>query len=141
MKRDWAGEEKQLIAVVDDNASIRNSTRRLIRSFGFRAESFASASEFLGSPHLGECKCLILDLRMPRIDGLELQRQLAKIRPFLSIVFLTARGNEEEQKTALAAGAVAFLRKPILAETLLKAINEALLRGSPEGNKANQPLK
>ncbi len=126
---------RPLVLIVDDNASIRNSTRRLVRSFGYGAESFASAAEFLASPLIGECACLILDVRMPRMDGLELQRQLRHGHAGLPIIFFTAHGNEEEQERALRAGATAFLRKPVAAEILLDAINDALRRPS-EGESA-----
>ena len=118
--------EKPLVVVVDDSESIRNSTQRLIRSFGFRTEAFASASDFLHSPVIGDCHCLILDVRMPRIDGLELQQQLASTHPTIPIVFFTAHGNDEEQLKAINAGAVAFLRKPVSPQILLNAINDAV---------------
>ncbi|HEY0257312.1 MAG TPA: response regulator [Candidatus Methylacidiphilales bacterium] len=115
-----------LVLVVDDSASIRSSTQRLLRSFGFRSEAFASAQEFLASPLLQECGCLILDVRMPRMDGLELQRQLAEAHSHLPIIFFTAHGNREEQERAMRAGAIAFLHKPVVAEKLLGAVQGAL---------------
>ena len=124
-------EEGPLVLVVDDSASIRSSTRRLVRSFGFRAEAFASAAELLASPLLDACACLILDVRMPRVDGLDLQVRLAEMRPQLPIVFFTAHGNEDEENQAMTAGAVAFLRKPVMADTLLNTIQHALQHRPP----------
>jgi len=118
--------QRQLVIVVDDSESVRNSTQRLVRSFGFRTESFASADDFLKSPLIDECRCLILDVRMPRVDGLELQRLLAKTHPLIPIVFFTAHGNEVEREKALRAGAVAFLQKPVIPESLLDAIRASL---------------
>lgn len=119
-------EQTPLVLVVDDSATIRNSTRRLIRSFGFQAESFSSAAELLASSLITACACLILDVRMPRVDGLELQRRLAGSHPRLPIIFFTAHGSEDEEKQAMAAGAVAFLRKPVPTETLLSTLHLAL---------------
>ncbi len=136
MKRKADSDTKPLVLVVDDSPSIRNSTQRLLRSFGFRAEAFASACEFLGAQLINECACLILDVRMPRVDGLELQRRLATTHPLLPIVFFTAHGNADERQQAMEAGAVAFLHKPVTAEILLQAIQDALRRNhreSPEG--------
>ena len=121
--------EERLIAIVDDDTSVRKSTRRLVRSLGYRAETFASAEEFLESDQATDTACLILDVRMPRIDGLELQRRLADSDPRIPIVFITAQASEDEEQRALRAGAVAFLRKPVGKEALL-----AVLRGVLEGS-------
>ena len=118
--------EDIVISIVDDDISVRRSTRRLLRSSGFRAEAFASAEEFLDSNSAGETACLILDLRMPGMNGLELQRRLAENGNRLPIIFLSAHASEEDERSALRAGAVQFLRKPISKEALLSAIREAL---------------
>ncbi len=136
MKRADDSEKKPLVVVVDDSTSIRNSTQRLIRSFGFRTEAYASAQEFLESSLVDKCACLILDMRMPRIDGLELQRRLVAMHPFLPIIFFTAHGNEEEEERALRVGASAFLRKPVSAEILLQAIQNALRQSRQEKPEA-----
>ena len=122
--------EDIIVSIVDDDASVRRSTRRLLRSSGFRAEAFASAEEFLDSKSAGETACLILDLRMPGMNGLELQRRLAQNGERVPIVFLTAHASEEDERSGLRAGAVQFLRKPISKEALLSAIREALGRPS-----------
>jgi FixJ family two-component response regulator len=105
-----------------------DSTRFLVRSFGFRAEAFLSAQQFLDSGLVQETKCLILilDLRMPGIDGLELQRNLTNANKRTPIIFISARATEHERMQALAEGAVDFLRKPFSEEALLNAIQRAL---------------
>ncbi len=115
-----------LISVVDDDVSVRRSTQRLLRSSGLRAEAFASADDFLQSGRVAETACLLLDVRMPGMDGLELQRRLAETERLVPIVFLSARASEEEERRALRAGAAHFLRKPVSKEALLHAIRAAL---------------
>src|SRR6266702_5290428 len=115
-----------LVSIVDDDVSVRRSTRRLLQSAGLRAEAFASAEEFLNSERAEETACLILDLRMPGMNGLELQRRLAQNRNGIPVIFLSAHASEEDERAALQAGAVQFLRKPISKEALLGAIREAL---------------
>ena len=120
--------EHIVVSIVDDDISVRRSTRRLLRSSGFRAEAFASAEEFLDSESAGATACLILDLRMPGMNGLELQRRLAQNGNPLPVIFLSAHASEEDERSALRAGAVRFLRKPISKEALLSAIRDALKR-------------
>src|SRR5437588_1391402 len=115
-----------VVSIVDDDVSVRRSTRRLLRCSGFRAEVFASAEEFLESQSAAETACLILDLRMPGMNGLELQRRLAQNGNRVPIIFLSAHASEEDERSALRAGAVQFLRKPISKEALLNAIRDAL---------------
>jgi CheY-like chemotaxis protein len=114
-----------LVSIVDDDASVRKSTRRLLRCAGLRAEAFASAEEFLQSGSLAATDCLILDVRMPGMDGLELQRRLSESACWFPIVFFSARASEEEERRALRSGA-SFLRKPVSKEALLHAIHAAL---------------
>src|SRR5436190_9219785 len=120
--------EDLVVSIVDDDVSVRRSTRRLLRSSGFRSEAFASAEEFLNSQSAGETACLILDLRMPGMNGLELQRRLAQNGNPVPVIFLTAHASEEDERSGLRAGAVRFLRKPISKEALLTAIRDALKR-------------
>jgi len=117
-----------VVSIVDDDVSVRRSTRRLLRSSGFRAEAFASAEEFLDSESAGATACLILDLRMPGMNGLELQRRLTQNGNRVPIIFLSAHASEQDERSALRAGAVQFLRKPISKEALLSAIRDALKR-------------
>ncbi len=115
-----------LVAIVDDDVSVRRSTRRLLHSAGLRAEAFASAEEFLMSGRAEETACLILDLRMPGMNGLQLQRRLAETSNPVPIVFVTAHSSPEEKRQALQAGALQFLQKPISKDALLLAIRNAL---------------
>jgi FixJ family two-component response regulator len=115
-----------LISVVDDDDSVRESLGGLIRSVGFAVKAFASAEEFLTSDRLPDTDCLILDVRMPGMNGLELQRQLAASHMSIPVIFITAHGDEETRVRALNGGAVDYLLKPFSEEALLNAINTAL---------------
>ena len=116
-----------LISVVDDDHSVRESLARLIRSVGFGVQVFASAEEFLSRGPGREPDCLILDIRMPGMNGLELQRELSASNSDLPVIFITAHGSDEQVRTrALGAGAVAYLLKPLREEEVLKAIDAAL---------------
>ncbi len=118
-----------LISVVDDDDSVRESLRGLIRSVGFAVKVFASAEEFLNSDHLRNTDCLILDVRMPGMNGLELQRQLAATDRKIPVIFITAHGDDEVRSRALNGGAVDYLLKPFSEEALLNAIDAALKSG------------
>jgi FixJ family two-component response regulator len=115
-----------LIAIVDDDDALRNSLDNLLRSAGFRAHGFASAEAFLRSDQARETACLILDVRMPGMNGLELQRQMVAANWQLPIIFITSHTDDEARARALAAGAVAFLYKPCREDDLLHAIDVAL---------------
>jgi FixJ family two-component response regulator len=114
--------DERLVSIVDDDASVRRSTGRLVRSLGFQAEPFESAEAFLSSGRAEQTACLLLDVRMPGMDGLALQRRLADRTPPLPIVFLTARATDEEERRAWRAGAVDFLHKPVGRDTLLRVL-------------------
>lgn len=118
-----------LVSVVDDDPSVRNSARRLLRSSGLQAEAFASGDDFLQSEFVEKTDCLLLDVYMPGMNGLELQRRLAGMGRRIPIVFLSAKASEEEERQALQGGAVAFLHKPARQETLLQAIHAAIALG------------
>jgi len=118
--------KEPLVTIVDDDVSVRRSTRRLLRCCGLRAEVFSSAEDFLESGLAEETTCLLLDVRMPKMDGLELQRQLGETRQLIPIIFLSARASEEEERRALRTGAANFLRKPVSKEALLRAISAVL---------------
>jgi FixJ family two-component response regulator len=118
--------ERCLIAVVDDDEAIREATESLIRSVGFRVVVYASAEDFLRSSHLPVTACLIVDVRMPGMSGLELQRQLTTANYSIPIIFITAHGDADTRARALRAGAVAFLDKPFSDEVLLGAVQGAL---------------
>ncbi len=115
-----------LISIVDDDDSLRNSLNNLLRSLGYRTESYASAEDFLNSNHLDDTECLILDVRMPGMSGLNLQRHLVENNSRVPIVFITSHADDDARTRALEAGAVAFLYKPCREETLLAAIDSAL---------------
>jgi FixJ family two-component response regulator len=115
-----------LISVVDDDESVRRTTKLLIESFGYRAAVFESAEVLLRSRQLHDTSCLIVDVQMPGISGLELQSQLAAKGCSIPIIFITAHGNEASRQQAMQAGAVAFLDKPFSDELLLKNIRSAL---------------
>jgi len=117
---------RNLISVIDDDESVRRTTTRLIESFGFRAEAFESAESFLGSGHLDDASCLIVDIQMPGMNGLQLQSQLAAAGYSIPIIFITAYDDKESRRRALQAGAIAFLGKPFSDEQLLQGIRLAL---------------
>ncbi len=117
---------KNLISVVDDDESVRRTTTLLIESFGFRAAAFESAETFLNSGHLHDTSCLIVDVQMPGIDGLQLQSQLAAAGCGIPIIFITAYESKDSRQRAMQAGAAAFLGKPFSDEQLLQIIRSAL---------------
>jgi FixJ family two-component response regulator len=115
-----------LISIVDDDDSLRNSLDNLIRSVGFRAQGFSSAEAFLNSNQVHDTACLILDVRLPGMNGLELQRQIVAANWQVPIIFITSHADGDAQARALEAGAVDFLCKPFREEQLLNAIDAAL---------------
>ena len=119
-----------IISIVDDDESNREALRSLLRSVGFTAEAFASAEGFLNSDHLHHTGCLILDLGLPGMTGLELQQHLAAAKHRIPIIFITAYDDEAARARAFQAGAVGFLQKPFRDEALLHAVQVALRRGS-----------
>jgi FixJ family two-component response regulator len=130
-----APEQAPLVAIVDDDASVRQSTDRLIRSFGYRTQVFGSGEEFLSSGAADQAACLLLDVRMPGADGLDVQRRLAERDARVPIVFLTARASDEEERRARSAGAIEFLRKPLAEARLRQAIENAI--GAPARGARN----
>jgi FixJ family two-component response regulator len=126
-----------LIAVVDDDASMRGALQRLLHLEGFSTAAFASAEDFLHAGHLQDTACLIVDVRMPGMSGLELQRQLATTNSSIPLIFITAHGDEAARAQALRAGAVDFMYKPFRHEVLLGAIQSAL-QSSREGGEGAQ---
>ena len=118
--------EDSIISIVDDDESVGQALESLMKSVGFRAEVFASAEQFLNSGHLNNTDCLILDVRMPGMSGLELQGELTASNSRVPIVFVSAHSDDEARARAIAAGAVAFLLKPFSEDALLDAIDLAL---------------
>ena len=117
-----------VVFVVDDDASVRDSLGRLISSVGFKVETFANARAFLGARRPDAPGCLVLDVRLPGLSGLDLQRELAETDAALPIVFLTGHGDIPMSVQAMKAGAVEFLTKPFRQQNLLDAIRSAIER-------------
>ena len=121
---------KPLITVVDDDQSVREALENLISSVGFEVRLFASAEDFLDSDAPANTDCAVLDLRLPGLSGLELQRRLTAIGQSTPVIIITAQGDDNSHAEAVAAGAIAFLKKPFKEEVLLAAIDSALRRKS-----------
>jgi DNA-binding NtrC family response regulator len=120
------------VYVVDDDASVRDAVGRLVRSAGWKVETFASAQEFLTSPWVDVPSCLILDVQLPGLSGLDLQQELAKSGAQTSIIFLTGHGDIPTSVRAIKAGALEFLTKPYADEDLIAAIEQGLAHGQPQ---------
>jgi len=125
--------DSRIVSVVDDDESLRRSLRNLLGSVGFRVETFASAEAFLQSLHHQHTGCLVLDLRMPGMNGFDLLQHLSGMGSRIPVVILTAHGEEEARQRAMQAGAVAFLSKPFNGKALLEAVRTALNQGSRPG--------
>ena len=115
-----------LISIVDDDESVRTALKSLIDSVGFRAEVFCSGEEFLKSSYVAQTDCLIADVRMPGMSGLELQERLHAAGASVPIVFISAHDDKEARARGLRDGAIAFLQKPFSEDSLLGAISEGL---------------
>jgi FixJ family two-component response regulator len=127
------------VFVVDDDASIRRALTRLIKSAGYQVNTFASARDFLESGwHSESPGCLVLDVRMPGLSGLDLQRELQNANLTLPIVFMTGHGDIPMSVTAMKAGAVDFLPKPVKDTDLLRAIKQALARAVHDRAERNE---
>ena len=116
-----------LISIVDDDESVRDALWGFLRSVGFTVNVFASAEEFLNSDQLSKADCLILDVRMSGMSGIELHRQLVSSYCKIPVIFITAYEDEGMRTQALSGGAGAFLIKPFSEEALLNAIHAALI--------------
>ena len=118
------------VFVVDDDISVRESLEFLIRDAGWQVETFTSAEEFINRPREFAPSCLVLDISMPGLNGLELQKRLAVERPNMPIIFLTGYGDIPMTVQAMKAGAVEFLTKPFSDGTLLTALSKAIARST-----------
>jgi FixJ family two-component response regulator len=116
----------KMVAVVDDDDSFRSAIQRLLRSAGFTVRSFASAEEFLGSGQLNEIGCVIADIRMPGMSGLDLQAKLNADRCPIPTIFVTAHGDEKLRLQAMRGGAVKFLAKRFDDAMLLESVRTSL---------------
>src|SRR5215469_15344791 len=129
-------ERTKLMSIVDDDESVRRTTTLLIQSFGFQAAAFESAESLMKSGQLQETSCLIVDLQMPGMNGLQLQRHLAASGYKIPIIFITAYDSKESREQAMQAGAVAFLSKPFNDELLLETLRATLRDSEPSAKTA-----
>jgi FixJ family two-component response regulator len=118
------------VFIIDDDRSMRQAIQDLVESVGLRAEAFATGREFFSRQHTGDPSCLVLDVRLPQMSGLDFQRQLAEAGIQIPIIFITAHGDVPMSVRALKSGAVEFLTKPFRDQDLLDAIQQALQRDS-----------
>ena len=114
------------IAIVDDDEALREALGSVMKAAGFKIDTFATAEEFLDSDRRANTACLILDIRLPGMNGIELQRRLADSSSPIPIVFVTAHGDASVRDLVIKAGAAGFLNKPVRSDALLKAIYAAL---------------
>jgi FixJ family two-component response regulator len=117
---------KRIISIVDDDESFRGAVKSLIRVLGLEPQTFASAEEFLNSPSLKNTACLISDVQMPGMSGIELQRRLLTAEPRLPIIFITAFPDEATERRVVQAGALGILHKPFDSDVLIDLVRRAL---------------
>jgi len=134
--RNIGGPDEPIVYVVDDDVSVREALRNLFRSVGLRVEVFGSAAEFLQSKLPDVASCLILDIRLPRLSGLDFQADLAKAGIHIPIVFMTGHGDIPMTVRAMKAGAVDFLTKPFRDQDMLDAVTAAIERNRNSRNEA-----
>jgi FixJ family two-component response regulator len=122
-----------LVVIVDDDESVRRSTDRLVRSFGYRTQVFGSGEDLLSAGAAAQAACLLLDVRMPGLSGLDVQRGLRERGVHVPILFFTALASDDEERRAREAGAVGFLRKPLAEAKLRQAIERAIAPRDHQG--------
>ena len=125
-----------LVSVVEDDRFFRESMRRLMRSLGYTVEAFSSAADFLASPHLVETDCLITDVHMPAMSGIELYRHLMDTGCEIPTILVTAYPNDVDRARALNDGVVCYLRKPVDEQHLIRCLRAALHSGEPPGENS-----
>jgi FixJ family two-component response regulator len=123
-----------LIAIVDDDESVREATKGLMRSMGLAAEVFSCGEDFLRSPDVSRVDCLIADVNMPGMSGLDLHRRLVALRKHIPTILITAYPNDSIRTQALSAGVIGYLMKPFSEDDLLKCVRSASPRESDSGN-------
>jgi FixJ family two-component response regulator len=123
--------KKQLVSVVEDDQYFRESMRRLMRSLGYNVEAFSSAADFLASPRLIETTCLIADVHMPAMTGVELHRHLIEVGYTIPTILVTAYPDDVDRARALNDGVVCYLRKPVDEQYLIRCLRAALESGGP----------
>jgi len=131
--------ENRIVVGVDDDFRVRESIESLVESAGYLSRVFSSAEEFLASGVLGEAACLITDVRMPGMDGLDLQRRIRIRRPALPVIFISAHFDDEVRLRAFAGGAIDFMYKPFDAADLLRVIDRALNEGAKCQRESSRP--
>ncbi|MFZ1031347.1 MAG: response regulator [Candidatus Acidiferrales bacterium] len=119
-------QEIHSVTIVDDDQAVRDALSNLLESVGMRVEAFTSAEDFVNSRGLSKRTCLILDIQLPGMSGLELQRQLAAGKNLIPIIFITAHGEDGIREQALHDGAVGFFYKPFSSEALLNTVHSAM---------------
>ena len=125
-KHEQSTSKRSLLSVVDDDEMLRESLPELLREFGFAARAFSSGQEFLSSNYVDETRCLILDVAMPKMSGLDLLQELKRRGQVIPIIFISGQKDEDVRKQAFRQGAVKFLYKPFSDSDLLEAVNAAL---------------
>ena len=123
--------QELLVSIVDDDQAVRASIRRLMRSFGYTVEDFPSAADFLGFPRLAETGCLIADVHMPGMTGVELHRRLVEAGHPIPTILITAYPDNVVRNRALNDGVLCYLHKPFDDEDLIRCVRTALERGGP----------
>jgi FixJ family two-component response regulator len=122
-----------IIAIVDDDEPLREALGSVMKAAGFSIDTFSSAEDFLDSPYRDTTACLILDVRLPGMSGIELQRRLLDANSRIPIIFISGHGDASYREVVMKAGAAAFLNKPVRSDALLKAIRGALATSSDQG--------
>jgi FixJ family two-component response regulator len=128
--------QNSIVFAIDDDASVRKGLTRLLRSAGYKSETFASASDFLARPPHSGPSCVIVDVQMPGLNGIELQEDLIKRRREEPLVFITGHGDIPMCAQAMKAGAVDFLRKPFRNDELLQCVQNALIRSAEQRRRS-----
>ena len=126
--------DERIIGGVDDEEPVRIAIGSVLRSLGFKVEMFGSAEDLLGSPRLDDIACLIVDVRLPGMSGLDLQRHLLAATRELPMIFISAHYDPVARRQALTAGALAFLRKPFSEKALIDAVRSGLSQGGRRSN-------
>jgi FixJ family two-component response regulator len=127
--------QSSLVSVVEDDGFFRDSMRRLMRSLGYTVDAFSSAADFLASPRLSQTACLIADVHMPEMTGIELYRRLIDAGHAIPTILVTAYPNEDDRARAMKDGVVCYLRKPVDEQDLLRCIRAAF--GSGQAHEEN----
>ena len=128
-------EHDPLISIVDDDESVREATKSLLRSLGYKAEAFGSAEEFLESPRIDDTACLITDVQMPGLNGVELQDRLLSDGHDMPTIFMSAFPDTRTERRVIESGAIAYLRKPFKEDHLVEHIDAALKRRHRRGTR------